>query len=53
VVNVTVDAPVVNVTNDVKPAPVTVKNAHPAKAVQTVQRDENDEIVSTTTTYSN
>jgi len=35
----------------VQPAPVTVNNAFAARAVQTVQRDANDEIVSTTTTY--
>lgn len=46
-------APVsVNVTNDVQPAPVTVNNAFSSKAVQTVQRDSKDEIVSTTTDYS-
>ncbi len=44
-------APVINITNDVQPAPVTVNNTHPSKAVQTVERDANDEIVSTTTTY--
>ena len=44
-------APIVNITNDVQPAPVTVNNTHPSKAVQTVQRDGKDEIVSTTTTY--
>jgi hypothetical protein len=46
-------APIVNITNDVQPAPVTINNSHPAKAVQTVQRDANDEIVSTTTLYQN
>lgn len=45
-------APSVTVTNDVQPAPVTVNNAFASRAVQTVQRDKNDEIVSTTTTYS-
>ena len=44
-------APVVNITNAVQPAPVTVNNMHPTSAIQTVQRDANDEIVSTTTTY--
>jgi len=39
------------VTVQVQPAPVTVNNTHPSRAVQTVQRDSNDEIVSTTTTY--
>lgn len=56
VVNVqnTIEAPpatVVNVTNDVQPAPVTVNNAFASKAVQTVERDANDEIISTTTQY--
>jgi lambda family phage portal protein len=45
-------APVVNITNEVLPAPVTVNNAFASKAVQTVERDANDEIVSTTTTYT-
>lgn len=47
-------APVVNLSSPaitVQPAPVTVNNAFASKAVQTVQRDANDEIVSTTTTY--
>lgn len=48
---VNVAAPSVTVTNEVQPAPVTVNNAFATKAVQTVQRDKNDEIVSTTTTY--
>ena len=48
---VNVAAPAVTVTNDVQPAPVTVNNAFASRAVQTVQRDANDEIVSTTTTY--
>lgn len=48
---VNVPAPIVNVTNDVQSAPVTVNNAFASKAVQTVQRDANDEITSTTTTY--
>ena len=33
-------------------ATVTVNNAFASKAVQTVQRDANDEIVSTTTDYT-
>lgn len=41
----------VTVNNDVKPSEVIVNNTHPSKAVQTVQRDTKDEIVSTTTTY--
>jgi hypothetical protein len=47
----TAAAPVVNVSNTVEPAPVTVHNTHPARAVQTVERDDNDEIVRTVTTY--
>lgn len=46
-----VAAPLVNVTNDVQPAPVTVNNTHPARAIQTVERDANDEITKTITTY--
>lgn len=45
------DAPVINI--DVQPAPVTVNNAHPARAVQVVERDANDEITQTVTTYEN
>ena len=46
-------APVVNVTSPVtvQSADVVVNNVHPSKAIQTVERDANDEIVSTTTTY--
>ena len=51
VVNITVEPAAVTVANTVQPAPVTVTNLHPARAVQTVQRDANDEIVSTTITY--
>lgn len=58
--NVTVEAvmpaasaPVVNVTNNVQPADVVVNNTHPARAVQTVERDANDEITRTVTTYEN
>jgi hypothetical protein len=47
----TAAAPVVNVSNTIEPAPVTVHNTHPARAVQTVERDDNDEIVRTVTTY--
>jgi multidrug efflux pump len=36
---------------DLPQAQVVVNNTHPTRAVQTVQRDKNDEIVSTTTTY--
>jgi lambda family phage portal protein len=35
----------------VQPADVVVNNTHPSRAVQTVQRDAGDEIISTTTTY--
>jgi hypothetical protein len=45
------EAPSVTVINQVEPAPVTVHNTHPARAVQTVERDGNDEIVKTVTTY--
>lgn len=44
-------APVVQVTNEVQPSEVVVNNAFAKTAVQTVQRDRDDEIVSTTTTY--
>jgi len=45
-------APVVNITNDVKPAPVTVNNAFAAKATQTVNTDPTTgDIVSTVTVY--
>ena len=44
-------APVVNVTNQVAPAPVTVNNTHPARAVQVVERDAQDEITRTVTTF--
>jgi phage gp29-like protein len=43
--------PSVNITNEVQPAPVTVNNAFASKATQVVERDANDEIVSTVTTY--
>lgn len=46
-------APVVNITNqvDVAPAGVTVVDTHPTRAVQTVERDADDEIVRTVTRY--
>lgn len=46
-------APVVNVSAPVtvQPAPVTVNNAFASQAVQTVERDANDEIVRTVTEY--
>ena len=50
--------PDVLVTNQVLPTPITVQpaevtvlNQHPARAEQTVERDANDEIVKTITTY--
>lgn len=43
-------SPAVNVT--VQPADVTVNNMHPKRAVQTVERDENDEITRTVTEYT-
>ena len=47
------EAPVVHVHNqvDVAPADVTVIDNHPTRAVQTVERDKDDEIVQTTTHY--
>ena len=36
----------------VQPADVTVNNMHPKRAVQTVERDENDEITRTVTEYT-
>jgi hypothetical protein len=47
-------APVINMAApniSVQPAPVTINNTHPAKAIQTVERDANDEIVRTVTNY--
>lgn len=44
-------APVVNITNQVQPADVVVNNTHPSSAVQVVERDANDEIARTVTTY--
>jgi HK97 family phage portal protein len=44
-------APTVNITNEVRPAEVTVVDNHPKQAVQTVERDANDEIVRTVTKY--
>jgi capsid protein len=58
--NVTVEAimpevraevPAVNVVNQVQPAPITVVDNHPTRSVQTVERDSNDEITRTVTTY--
>lgn len=44
-------APTVQVTNTVQPADVTVLSGHPARAVQTVERDEAGELVQTVTRY--
>lgn len=51
VVNVTVEAPSVSFEATVPAAQVTVIDNHPVRAVQTVQRDANDEITATVTTY--
>jgi lambda family phage portal protein len=48
---VAVPEAVINVTNQVQPADVVVNNTHPARAIQTVERDKNDEITRTVTTY--
>ena len=45
------EAPIVNITNQVAPAGVTVIDNHPVRAVQRVERDKNDEIVQTVTTF--
>lgn len=45
--NVTMAAPEITI----QPAPVTVNNMHPKRAVQTVERDANDEITQTVTKY--
>jgi lambda family phage portal protein len=50
-VTVNVAAPNVNVEAVVPEAQVIVNNNHPARAVQTVERNNMDEIVRTTTTY--
>lgn len=44
-------APTVQVTNAVQPAEVTVVSGHPARAVQTVERDDAGELVKTVTRY--
>jgi len=44
-------APTVQVTNAVQPAEVTVVSGHPARAVQTVERDDAGELVQTVTRY--
>lgn len=43
--------PTVNVYNDVKPSDVTVVDNHPKRAVQTVERNANDDITKTIITY--
>lgn len=43
-------APIVQVT--IQPADVVVNNTHPSRAVQVVERDANDEITRTLTTYT-
>jgi hypothetical protein len=43
--------PAINVYNEVKPSNVTVVDNHPKRAVQTVERDANDEISKTIITY--
>lgn len=48
---VNVPAPIVNFEATVPEAQVIVNNTHPARAVQTVERDAKDEIVRTITTY--
>lgn len=45
------EAPVVNVTNEVQPADVTVIDNHPKRAVQTVERDADGEIIQTNIDY--
>jgi hypothetical protein len=45
------EAPMVNVVNQVQPAAVTVVDNHPTRAIQTVERDGDDEITRTVTTY--
>lgn len=57
--NITVNAsaelkqipPIVNVYNEIKPTDVTVVDNHPKYAVQTVERDANDDIVKTITKF--
>lgn len=44
-------APTVNIVNEVRPADVTVVDNHPKRAIQTVERDGNDEIIRTVTNY--
>ena len=51
-VHVQVEPTPVTVANQVHPAGVTVIDNHPTRAEQVVERDENDEITKTITTYS-
>ena len=44
-------APTVEVINQVQPAPITVNNVHPAKSVQTFERDADLEILRATTIF--
>ncbi|MFN3983116.1 MAG: phage portal protein, partial [Caldilinea sp.] len=48
---VKLSSPIVNVRNEVAPAPVTVVDNHPTRAIQVVERDADDEIVRTVTTF--
>ena len=48
---VNVEAPAVTLEATVPAAQVVVNNTHPTRAIQTVERDRNDEIVRTITTY--
>jgi hypothetical protein len=43
--------PQVNVYNEISPAPVTVLDSHPTRAIQTVERNGIDEITRTVTVY--
>lgn len=45
------EVPAVQVINQVTPAAVTVVDSHPSRAIQVVERDSDDEIVRTVTTY--
>lgn len=45
------EPPIVNVINQVQPADVTVVDSHPVRSVQVVERDANDEITRTVTTF--
>lgn len=45
------EVPTINVVNQVQPSPVTVVDNHPTRAIQTVERDRDDEIIRTVTVY--